>query len=549
VLGGASIGAFVSLRFFQAMAHVTNALVAHDRAGVSAGLFAAGLFIALSIGESGLSQLFQYLLRIRIRTALTIDLLRRWLGGRNFYQPGQEGAPDHPEQRVQEDIFNFCLSLTTLVPPLVGAFTSIWLYSGQLWALSDEVSVTLPFSGGLVVPKGLYVLAIGMAVVATILIHLIGRIVTRLEVVRQRLEAGFRHDLGQAREFAEQIVLGNGQAVEGARARHDYGLIRRNWTPFAITSAILHGCIVASGLLKVLVPNIILVPLVLEGKMQVGDLAIAVLAFGVVYQTFASGATFYESFMPLRSAVQRIGMLDRSLAHDQPSGFTMTKNDHAAFMADGLDVQSVSGRDLFSLGKLKIGAGERWLVRGISGSGKSTFFRVMAGVWPFGGGKIARPPASSAVMFLPQKPYLPDGTLGELLSYPGDSSKFSSEDYQAALRDVCLERLTGQIDVSRAWAKSLSPGEQQRVVLARALLQRPDFLFLDEATSSLDPKTEAVVFDALIARLPETAIVTIAHTDRLSGHYHHLLSIEDGRATATDLQIGTDFQDEKNDNA
>lgn len=535
ILGSGAVGSFVQLRFIRELANVTNGLVAGDRPAVVAALVAGVALIVLTAVHHGLQTVFSYMLRIRMRTALTSDLLGRWLGGRGFYRPSQDHVLDHPEQRVQEDIYNFCLYIVQLVPVVVGSITSFYLYSNQLWLLSSGLQVSVPVIGTLTIPKGLYVLAVVAAIVATVSAHLIGRIYTRLDVVRQRIEAGFRHDLGQAREFAEQIVLGGGQATEEARARHDFALIQRNWTSYTGAAATLETVRVFVTLLVTIIPTILLFPLVLAGKMQVGDLTVAGVAFGAVYQAFGSISTNYQMFALLRAASQRIRMLDVSLSYHERSGFAHVVADGTAFTACGLDVRSVTGDRLFSLANLTIRSRERWLVRGMSGSGKSTFFRVMAGLWPFGSGTLAHPSGEAKVMFLPQTPYLPNGTLAELLSYPSPRDAFSHDDYRTVLSDVRLEQLCGEVETACAWAKRLSPGEQQRVVLARALLQRPDFLFLDEATSSLDPPTEAAMFDVLAKRLPEAALVTIAHTDRLAKHHTHQLRIKDGRAEATQL--------------
>jgi putative ATP-binding cassette transporter len=536
LLGAGAVGSYLQLRYIRELANVTNGLVVSNRPAVVAALTGAVVFIVLTAIHHGLQSALAYTLRIRIRTALTGELLRRWLGGRGFYRPLQDHALDHPEQRVQEDVYNFGLYLIQLAPALVTSATTFYLYSNQLWLLSSPLPVSMPSGGQIIIPRALYVLAIATAIVATLSAHLIGRIYTRLDVVRQRIEAGFRHDLGQAREFAEQIVLGGGQALEEARARHDYALIRRNWRPYTGSAASLEAVRVLITLLASVIPTVLLFPLVLAGKMQVGDLTIAGVAFGAVFHAFGSISTNYDGFALLRSASQRIQLMDESLSYEQSSGFVHAAADRPEFAVRDLEVRTAAGHKLFSIDKLTIGAGERWLVRGMSGSGKSTFFRVMSGIWPFGSGTVEHPSQGSRVMFLPQKPYLPNGTLAELLSYPSPSDAFAPADYRAVLTDIRLERLIGDIGAARSWAKRLSPGEQQRVVLARALLQKPDFLFLDEATSSLDPKTEAAMFDVLARRLPDTSLVTIAHTDRLTRYHSHQLQIENGGVTIAELK-------------
>ncbi|WP_161773144.1 ABC transporter ATP-binding protein/permease [Sphingomonas sp. RIT328] len=535
VLGGGMVGSVVQVRFIKALAEVTNGLVAHDRSAVLAALGVAVVCIVLTAVHLGLSQALANALRLRIRTALTVDLLGRWLGGSRLYSPSPDHQIDHPEQRVQEDVYNFAMYLIQFAPLIVGTVTAFFLYSGQLWLLASPTPVDLPMVGTVVVPKALYLLAIAIAVTATISAHLVGRIYTRLEVVRQRLEAGFRHDMGQAREFAEQIVLGGGQANEDARARHDYALIQRNWWPLTGAVSSLYGLRGLFTLLTTVTPTVVLFPMVLDGRMKVGDLAIAGAAFGAVYQALGAFSSSYDTFALLRSAAQRIRLMDGSLNRLTSSGIVRIQESGSAFEVADLIVSSSDGTKLFSLPRLTIGEGERWLVRGMSGAGKSTFFRVMAGIWPFGSGCVSQP-AGRSVMFLPQKPYLPNGTLAELLSYPEPSAEFSDDAYTRALKAARLEGLADRIGEARSWAKTLSPGEQQRVVLARALLRKPDFLFLDEATSSLDPTTEAAMFDAITRRMPGTTLITIAHTDRVASYHTHQLTIADGWATVGNYQ-------------
>ena len=543
VLGLEVGSSYLGLQLALQVAAVTNGLVAHDRAAVTAALTAQFVVIGLYFAYQTLSIWMAYVLRIRIRTVLVDRLVCNWLGGRNLYDPSQKSQVDYPEQRVQEDSFNFAQYAIDIAPLLVGVAASSFLYSQQLWHMSKPMELYLPLGGEIVVPRALYVLAVISAIFVTVLSHLVGRVLTRVEVVRQRVEAGFRHDLAMAREFAEQIVLSKGEAVEATRAQHNYALIRKNWTPYTIFTALLTGIQASSAQLGAFLPWILLAPLVLAGELKVGDLALSSAAYLAVFTVFASGSRVYLSFAILRSAAVRLHLMDRSLSREPVQGIRRVAASAPGFELEDVEVRTATGLKLFSSGSLRISSGEKWLVRGRSGSGKSTLFRVLAGIWPFGSGTLRQPADQSAVMFLPQKPYLPNGSLAELLSYPRTAGTYPREKYKKALRDVCLGQLADRLDEVQPWSKILSGGEQQRICVARALLERPDFLFLDEATSSLDPETETIVFKAITEQLAHSAIVTIAHTDRMAAHHDHVLKIDDERATMVDLGAPRPKQD------
>lgn len=532
-LGSASLVPFLGLQFATNIGAATNGLVAADRPAIVAALSGATFFATLSAANVAAQIAVQMFLRIRMRTVLTDDLLSRWLGGRHFYQPEADLALDHPEQRVQEDVYNFADNAARLLPILIGNVVSFVVYSQALWALARPMELWVPLGGEVLIPRALYVAAVVFAVLMTVVTHLIGRVVSRLEIVRQRIEAGFRHDLGRAREYAEQIVLSNGQELERDRAAHDYGLIRRNWTPYTLFTAAVSGVQLSSSLIPLLLPLWLLFGSVLAGEMQIGDLTVASAAFGAVYVAFSSASSNYLTFALLRSAALRIRLMDRSLARPTNGGVTDHRGDRAVYEVRDLHVRTVAGRPLLALPELEITRGQKWLVRGRSGSGKSTLFRTFAGIWPYGTGTIRQPVGDAVTMFLPQKPYLPTGSLAELLSYPLRRETFNAEEFRNVLRDVRLDHLVDDVDTARDWSKMLSGGEQQRVMLARALLHKPAFLFLDEATSSLDPVTEAEVFDALARQLSDTAVVTIAHGDRLARHHDLYLTIQDGTASVS----------------
>ena len=536
VIGASTFSSWLGMQFMLRSADTTNALVAGKYDAVVTALIATTLALAAMVVVGFVGTFMTFTLRIRIRTFVANLLMNGWLRKKKLYSPDLGPVIDHPEQRVQEDSFTFATLVVDMLPMITGSITSFFLYSGALWAL--ETPFTLPVPGGshVAVPHALYLAALVSAGVLTVLAHLAGRALTRFEVVRQRLEAGFRHDLGQAREFSEQIALSRGEQIERQRAGRNYQLIQKNWTPYTTANAFLSAIQGISGNFPMVLPIALLFPLVLKGSMQVGDLQVAGESFQSLYYVIGSLISLYTSFALLRSATLRIRLMETTLAKDAPPGIVRSASAGRSFSARDLTVRTPAGEVLVAVANLEISGGQKWLIKGRSGTGKSTLFRALAGIWPFGSGTIREPENEKGVMFLPQTPYLPNGSLAELLSYPNSPEAYDADRFRKVLRDVRLERLVGEVNTIRPWSKILSPGEQQRLCLGRALLQRPDLLFLDEATSSLDAQTELEVFAALSDQLRDSAIVAISHNEQVTQAKDFVLMVERGHGSISDLR-------------
>lgn len=521
-----TVGSTVAMLQFQMrLAGATNALSTRDASGVWPNIsMATGLIVAIFVA-SLLSTVVTYTLRMRMRTVYTDHFLGKWLASDRFYHIERKGGIDHPEQRIQEDIFIYAQMFMTLAPTLLSTLATVVLYSGTLWGLSTPVSLE-PIGLPWMIHGYLPFIAVAAGVGMTLLVHWIGDALTRTEITRQRLEAHFRNDMAGVRENAELVAFEKGAAVEEVRLSGVFDLIRKNWRRYTFAQARLGAVLSVPALVLTIAPMALCAPLVLSGRMGVGDLQLVGSAFLMMYMSVSVLATSYAEIAILRSAVARMRLFDEALAEPVVSGIAMAESSQEAMTAHGLTLRYPNGEALVDVGDLELRAGDRLLVRGASGAGKSTLLRALAGLWPHGGGEVVRPDGKR-ICFLPQRSYMPDGALATLLTYPHAPDAERYDEYKAVLESLGLGAYASRLHQHDQWKRILSPGEQQRFAAARALLSRPDFLFLDEASSALDPRSEANLYTLLDEQLPNAAIISVAHRPEVARFHKTFLDIED----------------------
>jgi putative ATP-binding cassette transporter len=490
----------------------------------------ATCFIGLAVYQTYLNQWLQ----IRWRRWLTKHYLGEWLHDANHYRMQLQGdAADNPDQRVADDVKLFVERTLDIGLRLLNSVVTLCSFVVILWGLSAAAPLHL-FGKEYAIPGYLVWGALIYAVFGTALTQWIGSPLVRLDFKQQQFEADFRFNLVRARENSEQIALLQGESAERQQLWRRFNHVVENWYGIMSRTKRLTAFTASYAQAAVIFPYILVAPAYFAKKVQLGGLTQTASAFGSVQNALSIFVTIYRTLADWRAIVARLDGFETAIA----SATTLAKSgDSISVVSSGagkaidlgqLAVHLPNGTPLVSADGLSLRGGERTLLTGPSGSGKSTLFRAIAGIWPFGSGKITVPVGAS-VMMLPQRPYFPIGSLHGAIAYPGETASFSQEQIKEALTLVGLPQLGSRLEEEAHWNRMLSPGEQQRLGVARALLHAPNYLFLDEATASLDEPSEAALYQLLAAKLPETTIVSIGHRSTLEAfHQRHVAMVRDG---------------------
>jgi putative ATP-binding cassette transporter len=490
----------------------------------------ATAFILLAVYQLYLRQWLQ----IRWRAWMTEQYLDRWLAGGNHYRMQLLGdAADNPDQRISEDISLFVERFLYIGLRLLGAVVTFFSFIVILWTLSDEAPFHL-FGYEIAIPGYLLWAALIYAIVGTALTHLIGSPLIGLSFQQQRYEADFRFNLVRVRENSEQIALLQGETPERHRLLNRFASVIANWRAIMLRTKKLTFLTVGYQQFANVFPFLVVSPAYFAGRIQLGGLMQTSSAFGSVQESLSIIITVYRELAEWRAVVARLDGFDSAIAQGraaataQPVIEVLAGEGRNSVEVDDLLVRLPQGMPLVAADDITLSAGERVLVTGPSGAGKSTLFRAIAGTWPFGAGTVVVAKGAKA-MTLPQRPYFPIGTLAAAVTYPAEPGTFSSEALAEIIAAVGLPALAARLGEDAHWNRMLSLGEQQRLGMARAILQAPDYLFLDEATASLDEPAEAALYRLLDERLKGTTIVSIGHRSTLFAfHRRHLALMRDG---------------------
>lgn len=468
-------------------------------------------------------------LRIRWRIWLTAKYTQRWLANGTHYRMRTVGDPaDNPDQRIAEDLELFTGRTVELALDLLNAVVTLISFIVILWALSNQAPLTL-FGYDLSIPGYLVWASLIYSGIGTLITHLIGNVLAHLNFEMQKYEANFRYHLVRVRENGEQIALLKGEAAEGERLGGRFAKFAEFFIAKIRAEKRLTWFTAGYGQASVVFPYIVVSPAYFAGKIQLGVLFQTASAFNSVQGAFSFFVGAYRVLAEYRAVVQRLTGFENAINGanllQANSELKVEPAIDSAISVDHVRLSLPTGEPVVAIEKISIPKNDSVLVTGATGSGKSTLFRAIAGIWPFGKGRIGVARAAS-LLVLPQKPYLPFGTLAEVLAYPSKPDDFDPAELGEALKAVGLSHLSGRLAEEASWPHVLSLGEQQRVSLARALLAKPDILFLDEATSAIDEEGEAMLYKLIAAKLPKATVISIGHRSTLLPFHKDRLKAE-----------------------
>ena len=492
--------------------------------------YLAFAFIIIAVYKFYLTQL----LEMRWRAWMTGHYLQRWLTNHAFYQlelarfTGQPNAdtshPDNPDQRIQEDINQFTTYTVSLTMGLLNAVVTLTSFVGILWGLSGGFAFS--FDGHAYnIPGFMVWMAVLYCLAGSILTHYIGRPQIKLNFEQQRLEADFRHHMVRVREYSESIALDRGETVERVQLDLRFSRVLGNYLHLIKAQKNLVWFTSFFGQAAVVFPFVVAAPRFFSGAIQLGELMQISSAFGQVQGALSWFVDSYSSLASWRATTDRLTSFEASFKALAPVATEQTATNSIALETHDLNVALPNGAVLLTGAALRAAPGDHVLLQGPSGSGKSTLFRTLAGIWPFASGSLTRP---ADAMFIPQRPYFPNGPLRDALAYPEAPASYTDEQLRQALLDALLPQLVGQLDQPDAWSQKLSGGEQQRLAIARVLLKKPKWVFADEATSALDETTESSVYKRLLALVDtaQGALISIAHRPSVAAFHSRRWELE-----------------------
>ena len=484
---------------------------------------------AVEIGVSLAISFLNASLGITWRTWLTGRFLQRWMLGKGFYWIEQERLVDNPDQRITEDIDLFVSLSLMLVLGLFGTMTSLFVFIPSLWRTSGSIVVHLG-SHSMQVGHYMVWLAFLYAGVTSFVVRYAGARLQPLTFRKQQLEANFRFTMTGIRENAEQIALLEGGPSEVSRLQRRFEDVRRNFWQLMYFNLRFQPVTLAVALSAAVFASFALLPRYFAHQISFGEMTQQESAFAIVVSALQWFVQNFAGLQQYAVVVARLRGLDNAIRLGMTSkGPEYIRVRDAFINVTALALQTPRGRLLLSDASFCIRPGERWIIKGASGAGKSTLLRALAGIWHHGSGKVSVP-IDGKVLFLPQKSYLPSGSLKAAICYPGEVDAFGNAQCRSALKACHLASYAHSLDEVADWGQRLSPGEQQRLGFARVLLQAPNYVLMDESTSALDAENEAHLYRLLLRRLPFAAIVSVSHHRALDQYHDHTLALENGQA-------------------
>ena len=511
-----------------------DALAAFDGASMPTLIVEYLGYMAMIIGCIVCGDWLQKRLIFRWRTHLTDQFQKNWLEGHKHYRLRLTGEPDNPDQRIAEDIYLLADKSISLFRSFINNIAKFSAFVAVLWTLSGVQ--TFNIGGHNITIHGYLVwVALIYSIFSTVIAHLVGRKLKNLNIDRQHREADYRAALLRVRDHAEQIAFYNGGEAETGRLKQRYLRIRDNWRRLTNCEFRQETFWATYVRISIFIPILATLPMYLAKTMTFGDMMQTRTSFARVQDSFGWFTDSYRRLIEWAAVVERLSGFQTALEQVEQEGRSaarpasapaLTLNKHrqsGILVLQNLTVHTQTGSPLLTDINLEAHAPEWVLLEGRSGIGKSTLLRTLAGLWPYYQGSFA---LDGSLLFLPQRPYLPADTLRHTVSYPHTVCQ-DDQIIQTTLEQVGLGRLKNNLDEPYEWHGILSGGEQQRLSLARALLHKPQILFLDEATNQLDGESALALMQTLKRALPDTLVIGISHQSEIKKLFEQKLILDE----------------------
>lgn len=479
----------------------------------------AAIYILLAV----YSYYLQQTLILNWRRWLTTRFIDIWLQNKTYYNLQMFGKDtDNPDQRISEDVRQFVEMTLSFGIGILKAFCTFASFVVILYNLSGSLSFT--FMGKTWTING-YMLWASLlySVIGTYITHIVGRKLVKINFIQQKYEADFRFSMIRLRESAESVAFYRGEAQEGSVFKQRFKMLLDNFWKLVNKQKQLVFLNSGYSQIAIIFPFVVAMNRYLTKEVTLGGLMQVASAFGRVQDSLSYFVDMYSSIAQWQAVVMRLTCFGHHMhdVYQQAERFHVERFAAADVVeVDNMQINLPDGKPLLENISFTLHPGHNVLIKGVSGSGKSTLLRAISGIWPFVDGKIFLPERDK-LMFIPQKSYLPLGTLRAALNYPGNKPIDDTE--LIYLMDLCqIGYLKDKLDLEADWSHVLSVGEQQRLAFVRAHIQQPQWLFLDEATSALDEDTEANMYSLLQERLQQTTVVSVGHRSTLN-KYHELV--------------------------
>ncbi len=483
----------------------------------------AAIYIVLAV----YSYYLQQMLILNWRRWLTVRFLDIWLKNKTYYNLQMFGKDtDNPDQRISEDVRLFVEMTLSFTIGIIKSLCTFASFVFILYKMSGPLSFTV-FGTTLTIQGYLFWAALIYSIIGTYITHLVGRKLVQLNFVQQRYEADFRFSMIRLRESAESVAFYRGEQQEAGVFKNRFKLLLDNFWRLVNKQKQLVWLNSGYSQIAIIFPFVAAMNRYLNREFTLGGLMQVSNAFGYVQSSLSYFIDMYTAIAQWQAVVMRLtyfGNHMQEVAQDADRFHLERFATSKKVSADAMQVNLPDGTPLLEKITFSLNQGENVLIKGISGSGKSTLLRAIAGIWPFVEGKINLPERDQ-LMFIPQKPYIPLGTLREALLYPG-SKPVSDDELRLLLVRCQIGYLQDKLDLTADWSHVLSVGEQQRLAFVRAHIQQPIWLFLDEATSALDEETEAKMYSLLAEFLPMTTVVSVGHRSTLNKYHQKVLRLD-----------------------